>query len=847
MTDAPGARPGAEPPERARHDPAGAHDRSGDALPDDDRPAHDRPAPADATGPAATPAMPAGTIVIEDGVIPRRVRRPFDLVRALTAVAAIILIVAVTFFLTGTTTGVESDINGVGQLLPDVLKVVVTILAGFGILGLPLAVTVDLLIRRRPRQLLDVFVASAIAAALAIGLSVLIQHFGSVQLLIALTGQTLRDGRVPVDPVFAALAAMVTVARLVGRDRWGSIAVIIVTAICLAQLLSGGTSAATVALSLLLGWTVGLLTRYAVGTPTTRPSGLEVAATMESAGYPLSVLRAWRETARGRSYQARTTSGELLRVKVLDRDREGAGLLSYAWRQLQLRDDSSGSLGFSMHGVLDHSALLTYAAESVGAPTPRLVLVSGVGPDAALLVYESVAGHTLDDLDPAHITESDLESAFRAVKTLHDNQIAHRTLSADQLLRTADGTIWLTGIEQGAIAASDVQRRIDLAELLCTLGLLVGADRTIAAGTKVLGSDRLSLAMPALQPVAMSRTTRKAMRGNKKLLIDLRDGLVSAAPSVAETAPLDLRRVKLRTLITVVLGLVAGYVLLGQLTTYNIITLFGSARWDWVLVAFALAFLSFVGAALSLSGFVPEKLSHIRTFAAQLAAGFATLVSPPTVGTVAVNVRYLQKSGLHPALASASVGVSQVFAFGLHISLLFGFGLAAGSQHSLAIEPPKWAIVAVIVLVALAAIAFAFGPVRRIVSERVRPILKEVGPRLVTIAQRPWKIVEGAGGILLLNAAFCLCMVASVHAFGGDGNVAAISIVYLAGSTLGQAAPTPGGIGAVEAVYVAGLTAAGVEASVALSATFLFRAVTFYLPTIPGYLCFNWLQRVGAL
>lgn len=834
MTDAAGDGPGAEPPDpvrEPRHDtpdrPASPTDRTPDRVDE--------------------PTMPGGTIVIEDGVIPRRVRRPFDLVRALLALAAMVLIVAVTYFLTSTTTGVEADINDVGHQLPDILKVIVTVLAGFGIIGLPCAVAIDLLIRRRPRQLLDVFTASVLAGALAFGLSLLIQHFGSVQLLVALTGEAARDGRVPFDAVFAGLAAMVTVARLVGRDRWGSIAIVIVAAICLAQLLSSGTSAATVALSLLLGWMVGLLTRFAVGTPTTRPSGLEVASTMEAAGYPLTVLKAWRETARGRSYQARTKSGALLRVKVLDRDREGAGLLSYTWRQLQLREEPSGGLGFSMHGALDHAALLTYAAVSAGVPTPRLLLVSSVGPDAALLVYESIAGHTLDDVDPAHITDDDLEAAFRSVRTLHDHQIAHRTLSADQLLRTADGTIWLTGIEQGAIAASDLQRRIDLAELLCTLALLVGADRTIAAGTKVFGSDRLSWAMPALQPVAMSRTTRKAMRGNKKLLIALRDGLASAAPSAAETAPLDLRRIKVRTIVTVGLGLVAGYVLLGQLTSYNVITLFGTAQWSWVLVAFAFAFLSFVGAALSLSGFVPEKLSHIRTFAAQMAAGFATLVSPPTVGTVAVNVRYLQKSGLHPALASASVGVSQVFAFGLHILLLFGFGLAAGSQRGLQIEAPKWAIVAVIVLVVAAAVAFAFGPVRRIVSERVRPVLKEVGPRLVTIAQRPWKIVEGAGGILLLNGAFCLCMIASVFAFGGHGNLAGIALVYLAGSTLGQAAPTPGGIGAVEAVYIAGLTAAGVDAGVALSATFLFRAVTFYLPTIPGYLCFNWLQRVGAL
>jgi uncharacterized membrane protein YbhN (UPF0104 family) len=51
----------------------------------------------------------------------------------------------------------------------------------------------------------------------------------------------------------------------------------------------------------------------------------------------------------------------------------------------------------------------------------------------------------------------------------------------------------------------------------------------------------------------------------------------------------------------------------------------------------------------------------------------------------------------------------------------------------------------------------------------------------------------------------------------------------------------------VEAAYVFGLTAAGIELGVAVSATLLFRLLTFWLPTLPGYWCFNWLQRVNAL
>ena len=48
---------------------------------------------------------------------------------------------------------------------------------------------------------------------------------------------------------------------------------------------------------------------------------------------------------------------------------------------------------------------------------------------------------------------------------------------------------------------------------------------------------------------------------------------------------------------------------------------------------------------------------------------------------------------------------------------------------------------------------------------------------------------------------------------------------------------------AVEAALAAGLTAAGVDAGVAVSAVLLFRIVTFWIPIGPGWLSFNYLQR----
>lgn len=70
--------------------------------------------------------------------------------------------------------------------------------------------------------------------------------------------------------------------------------------------------------------------------------------------------------------------------------------------------------------------------------------------------------------------------------------------------------------------------------------------------------------------------------------------------------------------------------------------------------------------------------------------------------------------------------------------------------------------------------------------------------------------------------------------------------VYLAGQAVAQAAPTPGGIGTAEAALIAGLTALGLAAEIAVPAVFLYRFATFWLPILPGWVAIRHLLRIGA-
>ncbi len=95
-------------------------------------------------------------------------------------------------------------------------------------------------------------------------------------------------------------------------------------------------------------------------------------------------------------------------------------------------------------------------------------------------------------------------------------------------------------------------------------------------------------------------------------------------------------------------------------------------------------------------------------------------------------------------------------------------------------------------------IILAVPPLRRMLSTRVRALFSGVVPRLLDVLQSPAKIVEAVTGTVLVTVSFVICLAACVKAFGGELSITAVAVVFLAGNAIGSAAPTPGGLGAVE-------------------------------------------------
>jgi uncharacterized membrane protein YbhN (UPF0104 family) len=497
---------------------------------------------------------------------------------------------------------------------------------------------------------------------------------------------------------------------------------------------------------------------------------------------------------------------------------------------------------------MEHEALTTYAAMAADVPVVPLAAMTEVGGYAAALAYEATDLPSLSERIEAgdSLTDEQLEALWRSVAQLHAARIAHRSLVPARLLVGDGADVKLRDLRYGEVAASDFTLELDVAELLTTTASVVGAPRAVAAGSAVVGQRRLSRALPLLQPISMSATTRRMLRDRKDLLKDVREAIVALVPE-EPVEQQSLRRFKPRTVLSVVGLGIAAYFLIPQLSAVDFNRLVTDADWRWALFAVALSMLTYVGAAMSLIGYTPDKLKVLPTIAAQYAVTYFGLFAPSLVSGVAVNTSYLQRSGVYAGVAAASVGVSQLSAVLASAVMIIIFGALAGTGPQATFTPSEGVILAVGVVVAAVLIALGIGPIRRYVIARIRPVFSRVVPRLLDVLQSPRALAIGFSGNVLMNLGFIFAMVCAIAAFGGDLSIPTTALVLLAGVAVGSAVPTPGGIGAIEAALTAGLTAAGLDGGTALSAVLLYRTATFWIPVPIGFAAQAWLGKRGLL
>ena len=459
-----------------------------------------------------------------------------------------------------------------------------------------------------------------------------------------------------------------------------------------------------------------------------------------------------------------------------------------------------------------------------------------------VLAMEDVGGRQLDTLTADALSTELLDAVWAETSALHAAGIAHRALRAANVVVDDDGPV-IVDFGSAVAAAEPRLQAFDRAELVVSLATVAGPEAATASAARTLTPADLAAATPFVQPLALTAATRR--QASKSLLKAVRDEVGEATG--VEPEPLErLVRVRPRTLLMIATLTGAFYFLLPQLANVDdSIEAIRSANWGWLAGCVVLSGVTYVAAGIGMTGGVPQRLPLVPTVLAQLASSFVNRVTPANVGGMALNVRYLQKAGVPSAQAVTGIGLNVIAGGIVHIVLLFVFFAWAGRSGSAFSMPSSSRLLVVIaVVLALFGLAMATRRGRRLVSAHVVPAIKQSLASIAALSRSPRRMlallrrVDGRHAGLHRSPSTC-----ASNAFDGGVSLAQVGAVYLGASLLAAAAPTPGGLGAMEAALVAGFTAIGMDGAIAVATVLSYRLATYWLPILPGWISLRFIER----
>ncbi|MBI2703866.1 MAG: hypothetical protein HYX32_01035 [Actinobacteria bacterium] len=338
----------------------------------------------------------------------------------------------------------------------------------------------------------------------------------------------LSNQRFPSSAGLAITAGAVTACAPWLSRRWRRLAWTMIIGLAVTRFVTSPVSLDSVA-AVAAGWLAGAALLVVVGGPLRRPEGRAVADGLADVGLALARLAQADVDARGSTpYFGTTTDGLGVFVKVLGVDQRDADVLFRLYRRVQPRDLGDEKAFSSLRRTVEHEALVSLTARSLGVPTPRVLAFATVEPNAFVLAYESIEGRSLDRVPVDELTDSIVVGLWQQVAMLRQHRIAHRDLRLANLFLGDDGSVMLIDFGFSELAASDLLLATDLAELLTSLALAVGPERSVESALAAIGSEALATAISRLKPFALSGATRSGLKDHAGVLTDLRARIEAA-------------------------------------------------------------------------------------------------------------------------------------------------------------------------------------------------------------------------------------------------------------------------------------------------------------------------------
>ncbi|MSD90265.1 flippase-like domain-containing protein [Bifidobacterium asteroides] len=798
----------------------------------------------------------ADQVVIRD-TPPQRVHDAEDLLRALAALVLGILVTLAAVYLKGIAAGVESDMRQAGNAMDWLMDVPTAFLQQAVTVTVVLAVIVHLLVNREWIQAITAPLAMFLGFGLVMLISNLILKAGNPTLIASFSSQNTIGSPVLLPDFYAGLAAFLSAAgprRLRSSVKWGWNALYIVAIIMVAI---SSNSASGVLVSLILGRIMGMVVRYLAGTQNKGAWGQVVvqaiasigihAASLErqdpsldADGQPLPALDDDLIEA-SRIYRAQDRDGRNYTVSVMDGQLHTMGYLMQLWQWIKLSGVSMRRDRSVRNSMQHHMAMLAELRDlGLTALHPYGLAESA---ESSILVLEDDVH--LRPLEPGSLDTDRAKQLMDYLRRANERGFTHRRIRPETLAMDQSGSMVIAGWENGDSASSQANIALDRIQLLALVATMIGVDQAIEAARASWGVKTLAGLSPFCQMVAIPSQTQSLPGWDRQILADLRKQLRALAPpeSVAETGQVTLSRFSLRSFVALALLVVAVAVIITQFNLPQVISAVRNAN-PWMAgLSFLLGSLSWVGCAITLGVFIdPAKRDFKGIFLSQVASSFTSVSMPAGVGPAFVNLQFLRRDGYDNTMATAIMSAVVAVQFATTFCLLIVIGLFTGRNTLSGMIPTNTLVIVIGTVAIIAALIMAIPYTRRLVMERLMPIVASYARHLVEILTQPRQLVVAVLGAVLQSAALGMSFWAALMAFGCRTNVFETTFVFLLANTLGSAVPTPGGLGAIEAVLFSAFRLAGVPSGVAISATLVFRVATYWLRIPLGALAMRWLS-----
>jgi putative heme transporter len=243
-----------------------------------------------------------------------------------------------------------------------------------------------------------------------------------------------------------------------------------------------------------------------------------------------------------------------------------------------------------------------------------------------------------------------------------------------------------------------------------------------------------------------------------------------------------------------------------------------------------------------------------------MAGAVATkLLSAAGAGGVAVTVWALHSLGLKADVVARRMTTFDVLLYGVYMGALviFGIGLASGlfpgpAPLTLTALPAALAAVLIGLVLALNAIPddvqsrlahFARGSQRlRRALTRLATVPRTLHDGIATALEMLHRPRPGLLGALAYWGFDIATLGAAFHAVGQAPRVAVVVLGYFVGMSA-NLLPLPGGVGGVESGMIGAFIAFGMNGNATVLAVLSYRAISFWLPMIPGLAAYLQLRR----